>query len=407
MSSTVAPRRARLAVVGLFFFTGLAFAMWVVNIPSVQATTGVSHATLGGLLLILGLGSVVGMQGAGPLIDRFGSRRVAVVGAALLAVGVTLPGFAQDAWGVGVALFVLGVGNGVMDIAMNDQAVIVERQWGAPIMSSFHAFFSIGGAVGAVVGAVSQALGLSAHWSLGFGAAVVVVLAFVCIPRLIVPEEHEEHLEKKSAVTAAPAEPGRGGQRGRLVALALLAFLLMLAEGTANDWSALHAVEHLGVSDSAASLVYGAFAVAMTAGRFLADPVSHRFGPVAVVRWGSALAAAGMAIIVLSDAYPLTLVGWVVFGLGLSGIVPQIFTAAGNLGVANQGVVISRVVGAGYVGLLAGPAVIGWLAQITGLSHALILPLLFCVVGIVLATQVGTRTKEPLVGDQRRDIEHV
>ncbi|MDB6427111.1 MFS transporter [Curtobacterium sp. 20TX0008] len=392
MPTSTVLRRARFAVIGLFFLTGLALAMWVVNIPAVQARTGVSHSVLGGLLLVLGAGSVIGMQGAGPLIDRLGSKRMTVLGAALIAVGVNLPGVAQDAWGVGVALFVLGLGNGVMDVAMNDQAVVVERCWGRPIMSSFHAFFSVGGAVGAGVGALVQANGLSVHWSLGFGAVVAVILAAVCIP-LLLPSAPVSPAGSEAPVpsTVVPAKV----VRGRIAALALLAFLLMLAEGTANDWSALQAVERLGVPEAAGSIAYGAFAVAMTIGRFAADPVSHRFGPVAIVRYGSVLAAIGMALVVFSGVYPLTLVGWVVFGLGLSGIVPQIFTAAGNLGVQNQGVVISRVVGAGYVGLLAGPAVIGWLSHLTGLSHALILPLVFCAVGVVLATQVSPRATKP------------
>jgi len=381
--------RARLAVIGLFFLTGLALAMWVVNIPAVQATTGVSHATLGGLLLLLGLGSVVGMQATGPLVDKIGSRRAAVIGAVLLAVGVNLPGAAQDAWGVGAALFVLGLGNGVMDIAMNDQAVVVERRWGKPIMSSFHAFFSVGGAVGSGVGAATQALGFSIHWSLGFGAIVVVALSLLGIPQLL-QDDSPEHGETGTADPTA-AVPARS-VRGRIIALASLAFLLMLAEGTANDWSALQAVEHLDVPEAAGSLTYGAFAVAMTIGRFAADPITYRVGPVNVVRYGSAVAAVGMAVVVLSPLYPATLIGWVVFGIGLSGIVPQIFTAAGNLGVQNQGVVMSRVVGAGYLGLLAGPAIIGWLAHVTGLTHALVLPLVFCAIGVVLATQVAKRT---------------
>ena len=380
-------RRARLAVIGLFFLTGLALAMWVVNIPAVQEATGVSHALLGGLLLLLGLGSVIGMQVTGPLVDKIGSRRSAVIGAVLLAIGVNLPGLAQNAWGVGAALFVLGLGNGVMDIAMNDQAVVVERKWGKPIMSSFHAFFSVGGAVGSVAGAATQALGLSIHWSLGFGAVVVITLSLYGIPKLV---QDDPAPTPEDAAAPAVAVDARA-IRGRIIALALLAFLLMLAEGTANDWSALQAVEDLRVPEAAGSIAYGTFAVAMTIGRFAADPISHKLGAVRVVRYGSAVAAAGMAIIVLSPSYPLTLAGWVVFGLGLSGIVPQIFTAAGNLGVKNQGVVISRVVGAGYVGLLAGPAIIGWLSHLTGLTHALILPLIFCMIGVILATQVAQR----------------
>jgi fucose permease len=301
---------------------------------------------------------------------------------------VTLPGFAGSAWQVGAALFVLGLGNGVMDVAMNDQAVLVEQRWGRPIMSSFHAFFSVGGAVGAVIAAGVQTAGLSMHWSLGVGAVVAATLTAVAVPRLIT--DHGDAPAEPADVDAPAGEAATPEHFGRrVVALALLAFLFMLAEGTANDWSALQAVEHLQVPESAASLAYGAFAVAMTIGRFAADPIAHRFGAVRVVRYGSIVAAAGMALIVTSQQYPLTLTGWAVFGIGLSGIIPQIFTAAGNLGVKNRGTVFARIVGAGYVGLLAGPAIIGWLAHPFTLTHALALPLLFCLVGIIFAGQVA------------------
>ncbi|MEH3075569.1 MAG: MFS transporter [Quadrisphaera sp.] len=385
-------RRPRAAVIGLFFLTGLALAMWVVNIPAIQAQIGISHGVLGGLLLLLGAGSVLSMQVSGPLVDRLGSRSVAIAGAALLVVGVVLPALAGQAWQLGAALFVLGLGNGAIDVAMNEQAVVVERRWGRPIMSSFHAFFSIGGAVGAGVGALMQTAALSVLQILVLGSVLVAALALLSIPSMLKPTHAaaDEPTTAAGAPVAPTSQEPAQNSTGRLLALAGLAFLLMLAEGTANDWSALQAVEDLGQPAAAASLAYAAFAVAMTIGRFSADPVSHRFGAVQVVRVGSAVAAAGMLLVVLSPLFALTLVGWVVFGLGLAGIVPQIFTAAGNLG-GNQGINISRVVSAGYVGLLAGPAVIGWLAGGIGLTLALALPLLFCLVGIVLAPQVALR----------------
>lgn len=384
MSATPLLRRARVAVFGFFFISGLALALWVVYIPAVQAALDLSHSVLGSLLLFLGLGSFIGMQTAGWLIDRVGSRRATIATALFMSLAITLPGFATEAWQLGAALFVFGLGFGGIDVAMNDQAVLVERGYARPVMSAFHAMFSIGGAIGALVGALLQSMQLSVQWALGTAAGVGLVVTALAASALVKPAD----------ALPAPAAEGADGSvplralTGRIVALAALAFLIMLAEGTATDWSALHAVEHLGTSASAAALAYGAFAIAMTAGRFAADPIAHRLGPVRVVRYGSMIAAVGMAIVVLSTSYPVTLVGWVVFGLGLSGIVPQIFTAAGNLGAAKQGAVMARVVGAGYLGLLAGPAVIGWIAQVTGLNLALLVPVLLCGVGILLAGQV-------------------
>lgn len=389
-------RRARVAVFGIFFICGFALALWVVNIPAVQSTLGISHATLGTLLIFLGLGSFIGMQVTGWLADRVGSRTATIVTALSMAVGVNLPGLATEAWQLGAALLLFGLGFGGLDVAMNDQAVLVERGYRKPIMSAFHAMFSIGGAIGAVVGAALQGMSLSVPWALGTGAVVSIAVTLLAIPALVGPADAPPVATNgEDAVGSVPLS----ALTGRIVALAALAFLIMLAEGTATDWSALHAVDHLGSTAAAASLAYGAFAVAMTVGRFAADPISHRFGPVRVVRYGSVIAAAGMAVVVASTSYPLTLIGWAVFGIGLSGIVPQIFTTAGNLGAVKQGAVMARVVGAGYLGLLAGPAVIGWVADLTGLHIALILPLLFCVVGVALAGQVAPRsTVQPVPG---------
>lgn len=380
-------RRARVSTAGFFFITGFSLALWVVNIPAVQSSLEISHSILGTLLLFLGLGSFLGMQATGWLTDRIGSRRATIATALFMVASVNLLGLATEPWHLGAALLIFGLGFGGLDVAMNDQAVLVERGYDKPIMSAFHAIFSIGGAVGALVGAGLQGLNLSAQWAFGVAAVVSLVVTLLCRTALITPGDALP-VAASSDDAASGAVPMRD-LTGRIVALAALAFLIMLAEGTATDWSALHAVEHLGSSETAASLAYGAFAVAMTAGRFAADTVSHRFGPIQVVRYGSIIAAAGMALVVASAWYPLTLLGWVVFGLGLSGIVPQIFTAAGNLGAAKQGAVMARVVGAGYLGLLAGPAIIGWIAEHTGLDLALLVPLLFCAVGIMLAGQVA------------------
>lgn len=385
-------RRARVAVFGFFFIAGLALALWVVYIPAVQSSLGLSHSTLGTLLLFLGLGSFFGMQATGWLADRVGSRRATIATALFMSVGINLPGLATEAWQLGAALFVFGLGFGGIDVAMNDQAVLTERGYDKPIMSAFHAMFSIGGAVGAVVGALLQSAHLTVHWALALAGVVGVVVTALCGSALVKPGHALPAPVTEDASSDGGGMPLRA-LTGRIATLAALAFLIMLAEGTATDWSALHAVEHVGATESAAALAYGAFAVAMTAGRFVADPISHRLGAVHVVRYGSIIAAAGMAVVVAAPVYPLTLLGWVVFGLGLSGIVPQIFTAAGNLGAAKQGAVMARVVGAGYLGLLAGPAVIGWIAQYTGLDLALVVPLLFCAAGVLLAGQVASPRK--------------
>jgi MFS family permease len=171
-----------------------------------------------------------------------------------------------------------------------------------------------------------------------------------------------------------------------------LALMLMLCEGVANDWSALHLRDVLDAPAATAALAYGSFATAMTVGRFLADRISGRFGAIAVLRYGSALAAVGLAGAAATHAVPIALAGWSLFGLGLSGCIPQLFSAAGHADQAAAGANVSRVAGLGYLGMLAGPAVIGPLTRFVPLNVALFLPVAFCAVASVAAGALKTPT---------------
>lgn len=385
--------RARWGGFGAFSIVGFLTAIWLVNIPDIQERTATDHTVLGVLILLLGLGALISMQFTGLLIRKIGSRASTLLGLGVLLATVNLPGMATDAVTLGLALFIFGLGHGITDVAMNQHAVVVERGYRRPIMSAFHAFYSLGGALGAVAGAATQAIGLDLPWTL-LAACLVGALGTSLSGPALLPVSHELALEtghnlateqvKHSADPSAKLKDKR-----RMLALASLAFLVLLSEGAANDWSALQTVEHLDESDAAAALAYGAFAAAMTIGRLCADRISHAVGPVNVVRFGSIGAALGMIVVVASPLYAISICGWLLFGLGLSGIVPQVYTAAGNMGMSDSGKTLSRVVSSGYVGLLAGPAAIGWLGGMFDLTVAFLVPLVFCVIGIFLAPTVG------------------
>ncbi|MFI5733842.1 MFS transporter [Kribbella sp. NPDC051587] len=367
---TAPPRAARVATWLYFGLNGFAVGMWVVHIPSIEHATGISHSTLGLLLLVLGGAAFAGMQLAGPLVDRLGQRRLVPAAGILLGIALFGPGLAQNWWSLGIALIFLGFGNGSIDVGMNAQAVVVERGYPRPIMAAFHAVWSIGGAIAALIGAATLRAGVPTETTLGAAGVICVIVALGAGRFLLEATEPAEE-ERAAERTKPPA---------KLVwALGALAFGLMLSEGVANDWAALQFRDVLGTSVSTAAYAYGAFAVAMTVGRFLTDRVAAVVGPAAIVRWGAALAAFGIAIVIVSPWVVLGLVGWAVFGLGLAGGVPQLFTAAGNLDPRSAGVLMARVVGLGYVGLLAGPALIGGLAHWMPLNLAFILPLVLCV----------------------------
>lgn len=433
-AATPAPpiRKARLALFAVFGLNGMLAAIWIVHIPAVTERTGVSHTTLGMLILLMAGGAIAGMQAAGPLADRFGSRTLTAVAATGLSLSIVGPGMAVDAVTLGIALAAYGFAAGALDVSMNSQAVEVERSYTRPIMSAFHAFFSLGGLAGSLAGGAAQHAGWSMHATLAGSALFGLALVTACAPRLLPRARARQadsgggasthshggppdpdgalgnaigdqpggdpsgghhaaaernphsahdprppldmHVDFVPADSAAAQPAARGVQR-KVVALGLIAFALLMAEGVAADWSALQLRDRLGVEVGTAALGFSAFSTTMTAGRFAADRISGRFGRVAVVRWGTLLAAVGFALIVVSPWLPATLFGWALCGLGLSGGVPQVFTAAGNLGSAGAATDMSRVFGLGYLGLLAGPAIIGWVNKLIPLTAAMAVPL--------------------------------
>lgn len=399
-------RAGRLATFVYFTLNGFLLGMWIVHIPGIEQRAGIGHALLGWLLLLLGAGAFTGMQVAGPLTDRFGARTVVPLGAALCSAAVLLPGLATDAWTLGGALLVLGVGNGCLDVSMNAHAVQVERGYGRPVMSAFHAAFSIGGVLAALAGARALDRGWSPAVTLGTVAVAGLVVAAVTAPALLRPDKTTAPAPATDTapVHSAPGAPTRRRTPQRIWVLAALAFMVMLSEGVANDWSVLHLRDVLDAPASTAALAYGAFATAMTVGRFLTDRVAARFGPAAVLRYGAATAALGLTTAALSPSIPLALLGWTVFGAGLSGCVPQLFSAAGHADQDAAATNVSRVAGLGYLGMLAGPAVIGPLTRLVPLNVTLFLPVAFCVTA---ACAAGILRPRPAVAARTPEVEPV
>ncbi|MEV6273655.1 MFS transporter [Nocardia sp. NPDC051832] len=374
-------RRARVAVFTVFALNGFLLALWVVHIPVITDRTGVAKSTLGTFILMLAGAGIIGMRIAGPLADRFGSRTLVGAAAAITALTVIGPGLATGPVALAIALACFGFGNGALDVSMNTQAVHVERAYGRPIMSAFHALFSGGGFLGSVLGAAAQRADWDVRLTLGVAAVGCLALTAALVP-LLLRDVTSTTPEVADAVPAPHDEPGPTGWRRvpertrKVMALALIAFVLLLCEGAAADWSALQVREHLDADESTAALAFAAFSFTMTAGRFATDRIAGAFGRVAVVRYGSLICAAGLGLIIVSPWVPLTLLGWALCGIGLSGGIPQIFTAAGNLGSSTAATDMSRVFSLGYLGLLAGPAIIGWLTALVPLTTALAAPLL-------------------------------
>ena len=381
-----------------FVLDGTLMGMWLVQIPAVEKRTGISHATLGSLLVLLGLGAFIGMRVAGRLADRFGTRLVVPASGVLCGASLVLPGLARGPWVLAGALLVFGFGNGCLDVSMNAHAVHVEKAYNRRIMSAFHATFSVGGVIAALIGARAISAGISPAATLGAAGAAGIVIALLPARALLALGPAAWPSGSTAAEPLREPAAKRHTVPRRIWILAALALMCMLCEGVANDWSALEAKNILGAPAATASFAYGTYAAAMTVGRLLADHVSRRFGPAAVLRYGAATGAVGLTVVAFSPWIWTTLVGWVVFGLGLSGCVPQLFSAAGHTDPAAAGANVSRVAGLGYLGMLAGPALIGWMTRLMGLNYTFLLPALLLVVAAVAAGILRTgseRASEP------------
>ncbi|QCH25693.1 Inner membrane protein YbjJ [Mycobacteroides salmoniphilum] len=389
------PLRMRIAVIGVFASFGLVVATWAVHLPTMKQATGMSSTVLGFVVLGLGVGALLGMQLSGVLVDRFGSGPIAVAGGAAMALGVNIPLAAHAVWVAGLGAVLCGVAVGVTDVAMNAAAVDVERFHGRPIMASFHGVFSVGNVVGAGIGSAAFALHIKV-WETVLGVTVLCLALLACSATVLLRDKLRAGEVEAPDTVPYTLPPPMTCRRGQVLTLGLLAFLLMLSEGSATDWSSLHAQEHLGASHSQGAFAFGVFMLAMTVGRFTVDKLVERVGRVPVLRWGCALAAVGLLIVIASPVLPLTLAGWAAVGLGLAGGVPQVFTVAGNIDEQHEGRVLSRVVGTGYVAVLGGPALIGWVADALSLNTALVLPIFAvlvcgCAAGALTMTAPATK----------------
>ncbi|MGI5272569.1 MFS transporter [Nonomuraea sp. CA-218870] len=365
-------RRARIGVFGFFVLCGFVMGLWAAGLPSLDERLGLGAARLGSVLLLISAGALVSMLAAGPLVDRLSSRRVCWVAGPVSALALLGPALSTG-YGMLAGLAVLfGLGLGVTEVAMNAHSVEVERRYGRPIISAFHGAWSLGGAAAGALTALALRAGADAQ-ALLVAAAVVVPFLFLPAAALLLPDPPE-----RPGPRPGPRRSGTVVGWWPLALLGLAAFAGHLAEGAAIDWAALHARWVLDADPAAAPLAYTIFAVAMTAVRLLGDPIRARLGSVRTIRLAGLLASCGYALVLVAPvtgglATVCAWTGWALAGVGLATVVPVIFSAVGAAG-GPVGKALALVTACGYTGLLAGPAILGYIAEASSLPVALIIP---------------------------------
>jgi predicted MFS family arabinose efflux permease len=362
MAASLAPnvRAAARATRSYFILNGIGAACWAPMVPFAKARLELDEARLGVVLLCMGIGAVIAMPIAGFMLHRHGNRIVLAIGSVVICAALPLLAMAPSVVALGASLMVFGASLGTVDVAMNAHAVEVERLDGRPLMSGFHALYSIGGLVGSA--------GMTAL--LGTGAPLVGCAVAVAIALVVLVATQWNHV---LPVAADPAARRAGFQMPSPTALLIggMCLVMFLAEGAMLDWTAVFLRAERGVALTNAGVGYAAFSIAMAIGRLLGDRATAAVGPPRIVRYGSVIAAAGFLLASLLPWAATSIAGFILVGIGASNIVPVLFSAAGRLPGAAPGVSIATVTALGYAGMLAGPGVIGLVARVTSLPVAL------------------------------------
>jgi MFS family permease len=368
----------------MFVLNGALFGIWASRIPAVAERHQLDHSLLGLLLLCLAAGAIAAFALAGSAADRFGSAQVTRVIALVYSVSLVAISLPGNVAGLAIALFAFGAAHGGMDVAMNAWGAEVERRGKRPMMSSFHAMFSVGAGLGAASGyfAASFELSVFVHFLVASTVVTVLTMTFASIQWGSTPANRA----RRGAVFALP--------KGQLFFVGLVAFCSSLGEGAMADWSAILLISSAGVSEATAALGYAAFSAAMVITRFAGGFIVRQYGAVRTVRIGGVASAAGALIAVVGGGAPAVLCGFVFMGLGYALIMPLAFSRAANDPEIPPGAAIAGVATLGYGGLLLGPPLIGFAAEATSLRLAFLILSLLSVISAAMATALGQTSKK-------------
>lgn len=355
----------RIAVSTFFFINGFLFANWTSRLPELQRFFGLNNAELGSMLFCIALGSMVSMPFAGWLGSKFGSDKIVKIVSLLFCITIPLVALSQNAWVIRLCFFFLGAASGSMDVTMNGQAVLVERLWGKIIFSSFHAIFSIGMALGAASGGIFSNFQITLQTHLFIIGIIGVFPILWASTKLIkdAPEVNENAIakDKTDSLLALKA----------ILPFGIIAFCCMTGEGSMVDWSAIFMNTVVGQNEVISAWAFGTFGVAMTIGRIFGDYFTLKLGKQKLMLIDAYLAVIGLALALIFTSIWSTFTGFFLVGLGLSTIVPIVFSSAGNLKNISPSTGISMATSIGYTGFFVGPPTIGFLSEAFGLRIGL------------------------------------
>ena len=347
-----------------FFGLGFATAAWAPLIPFAQQRLHFNHADFGLLLLCSGLGAMLAMPATGKIVQRIGCR--VPIGFALLLLAVLLPSLSlwTSPLMMAITLFLFGTAAGSLGVALNIQAVVVEKNSLKSLMSGFHGMASLGGLAGVLTITALLALSISSVMSAFAVSLLLVIIIFLSVPYSIKSVENtslEASSKVKKSIRQRLPQP-------LIILIGIACFIIFMTEGAAMDWSGIYLTQQYGVNTAFAGLAYTFFAIAMTTGRFTGDYLIRYFGEKKLLTYSAICATLGLALVSIAPYWWLVLVGYTLVGTGCSNIVPIMFSRAGRQTVMPSAVALSCVSTMAYTGILVGPAFIGMVSELIGLS---------------------------------------
>lgn len=379
-------KRIRLAVFSFYFTQGLCFSSWASRIPDIKDSLGMDDAAWGTILLMIPIGQVCGMSLSGLLVSRLGSRRILSVANIAYALMLILVGFTQSEYSLMMSLIVFGFFGNFCNISQNTQSVGIERMYGRPIMASFHGGWSLAGLAGAAFGLFMSSQHIQPAYH--FGTVAVLVMAnYVVNQKYLQPDiKREKTLEEL-------AEKKKFKPEKFLYLLGIVAFFGMAAEGSMSDWNGLYLQEIVGVAKEYAPLGLTAYMLTMSTGRFFADRASQKYGQLRVVQGGGALIAIGLLTSVIFPNIIVTLIAFMIVGLGTCSIVPTVYSIAGQKTKISIGLALTLVSSISFMGFLLGPPIIGYVAHATNLRYSYALIALFGICIVFMSSRMNVFRK--------------
>lgn len=380
-TQTISKERVRIAIFCLYFCTGLCFSSWASRIPDIKTTLGLGDAAWGTILLMIPIGQICGMTISGLLISKVGSKKIFPIALIGYALALLLVGFSTSEYALIMSLIIFGFFGNFCNISVNTQAVTLETTYNKPIMASFHGGWSLAGLTGASVGLLMASI----HLAPIYHFSIIAVMVFIC---LLINKRFLQPDIKKVKDTEEKEVKKKNKPETFLFLLGIVAFCGMAAEGAMSDWSGLFLIDVVGTQKNLAPIGLAAYMVTMASGRFLIDKATQKWGRKRVLQTGGILISVGLFTAVALPHFITTIIAFMIIGFGTAGIVPTIYSIAGQKTKIPTSIALTIVSSVSFLGFLMGPPLIGYIASATNLRYSYALIGLFGICIVILSSTI-------------------